>query len=215
MVPTERREAVASLLLRLRQSGIIDKRLFKAFEAVPRQNFVPIVFLDQSYERGSFPIECGQTMTSADQVARSLLALEIGAKERVLEVGTGSGYQAALISHLALKVTSVDRFRTLVEKAKTRLDTLGIKNVLVSHVDGRDGLPNTLFDKIILNGAVKQAPKHLIDQLASNGCILAPIGQPDGVQVMTKMVKIGSRFQNEALFEVRMQPLKAGLAAVI
>lgn len=214
-MPIDKREAVAGLLLRLRQSGIMDQRLFKAFEAVPRQNFVPIVFFEDCYARGSFPIECGQIMTSADQVARTLLAAEIGARHRVLEIGTGSGYQAALIAQLAQKVTSLDRFRTLVEKAKTRLDNLKISNVLVSHADGRDGLPNALFDRIIINGAVQELPKHLIDQVASNGVILAPVGPGDGVQKMMRMEKIGSRFQNDELFETRMQPLLPGLAKAI
>ncbi len=193
----------------------MEPRLFKAFEAVPRQNFVPIIFLDDCYASGSFPIECGQIMTSADQVARTLLALEIDGKNRVLEIGTGSGYQTALLSHLALKVTSLDRFRTLVEKAKTRLDGLKITNVLVFHGDGRQGVENALFDRILLNGSVPEVPKHLIDQVASNGIIIAPVGPGDGVQMMTKMTKIGSRFQIEDLFEVRMQPLKAGVAKSI
>lgn len=214
-MPTDKREAVASLLLRLRTAGIMEKRLFKAFEDVPRQNFVPIIYLDESYSPGAFPIECGQTMTSADQVARTLLALDVGAKDRVLEIGTGSGYQAALLSHLAGKVTSLDRFRTLVEKAKTRHDTLKITNVLVTHADGRDGVPNALFDRIILNGSVPEPPRHLIDQLASNGIMIAPVGPPDGVQEMTRMTKIGSRFQNEVLFEVRMQPLVPGVSKAI
>ena len=214
-MPTDKREAVASLLLRLRQSGIMEKRLFAAFDAVPRQNFVPLIFLDDSYSTGSFPIECGQIMTSGDQVARTLLALDVGAKDRVLEIGTGSGYQAALLSRLGSKVTTLDRFRTLVEKAKTRMETLKITNVLVTHADGRNGLPNALFDRIIINGAVKELPKHLIEQVASNGVIIAPVGQPDGVQTVMKMTKIGSRFENEKLFEVRMQPLKAGLAKAI
>ena len=214
-MPTNKREAVAGLLLRLRQAGIMEQRLFRAFEAIPRQNFVPIIFLDDCYARGAFPIECGQIMTSADQVARTLLALEVTDKDRVLEVGTGSGYQAALLSHLGLKVTTLDRYRTLVEKAKMRLDTLKITNVLVSHIDGREGLPNALFDRIIINGAIREVPKHMIDQVASNGIIIAPIGPGDGVQKMTKMTKIGSRFQVEELFDVRMQPLKAGLAKAI
>ncbi|WP_075996495.1 protein-L-isoaspartate(D-aspartate) O-methyltransferase [Salaquimonas pukyongi] len=214
-MPVDRREAVASLLLRLRTASVVDKRLFAAFEAVPRQNFVPLVFLDHSYEPGSFPIECGQTMTSADQVARTLLSLDVGASHRVLEIGTGSGYQTALLAHLAKKVTSLDRFRTLVDKAKIRLDTLKITNTLISHADGMDGMPKSLFDRILLNGSVKEPPKHLIEQLASNGVIIAPVGPPDGVQQLVRMTKIGSRFQNETLFEVRMQPLKPGLSRAI
>ena len=214
-MPTDRREAVAGLLLRLRTSGITDHRLFQAFETVPRQNFVPLIFLDNSYDRGSFPIECGQIMTSGDQIAKTLLALEVGAKDRVLEIGTGSGYQTALLSHLGGKITSVERYRTLVEKAKSRLENLKIKNCLISHSDGLDGVGNALFDRIVLNGSVDKPPKHLIEQLASNGMVIAPVGPADGSQILTKMTKIGSRFEYENLFEVRMQPLMSGVSKAI
>lgn len=214
-MPTDRREAVASLLLRLRTAGIMEPRLFAAFEAVPRQNFVPIIHLDESYARGSFPIECGQTMTAADQVARTLLALEVGEKHRVLEVGTGSGYQTALLCQLGDRVTTLERFRTLADKARTRLENLKISNVVVTHADGRNGVPGALFDRIVVNGSMEEAPRHLIDQLASNGLLIAPVGPPDDEQMLTLMTKIGSRFQVEKLFPVRMQPLAEGVSRAI
>lgn len=214
-MPTDRREAVASLLLRLRTAGIMEPRLFAAFEAVPRQNFVPIIHLDESYARGSFPIECGQTMTAADQVARTLLALEVGEKHRVLEVGTGSGYQTALLCQLGDRVTTLERFRTLADKARTRLENLKISNVVITHADGRNGVPGALFDRIVVNGSMEEAPRHLIDQLASNGLLIAPVGPPDDEQMLTLMTKIGSRFQVEKLFPVRMQPLAEGVSRAI
>ncbi len=214
-MPTDRREAVASLLLRLRTAGIMDKRLFKAFEAVPRQNFVPLIYLDDSYARGAFPIECGQIMTSGDQVAKTLLALELEDKHRVLEIGTGTGYQTALMSHLAGKITSIERYRTLAEKARTRLETLSISNVHITHGDGRDGVPGSLFDRIIINGALPEAPKMLSDQVASSGMIILPIGPADGAQKLTRLVKVGSRFNVEELFDVRMQPLEKGMSKAI
>lgn len=210
-----KKEAVASLLLRLRTTGIVDHELFQAFEAVPRQNFVPLIYLEESYARGTFPIECGQIMTDADQVAKTLLALEVGKKNRVLEIGTGSGYQTALLCNLAEKVHSLDRYRTLVEKAKHRLETLKLTNGLVEHKDGLKGVENALFDRIILNGSVAERPKHFIEQLASNGILIAPVGPPDDVQVMTKMTKIGSRFEYEELFPVRMQPLLNSVSKAI
>lgn len=214
-MPTDRREAVASLLLRLRTAGIMDKRLFKAFEAVPRQNFVPLIYLDDSYARGAFPIECGQIMTSGDQVAKTLLALELEDKHRVLEIGTGTGYQTALMSHLAGKITSIERYRTLAEKARTRLETLSISNVHITHGDGRDGVPGSLFDRIIINGALPEAPKMLSDQVASSGMIILPIGPADSAQKLTRLVKVGSRFNVEELFDVRMQPLEKGMSKAI
>ena len=193
----------------------MDKRLFKAFEAVPRQNFVPLIYLDDSYSRGAFPIECGQIMTSGDQVAKTLLALEPEDKHRVLEIGTGTGYQTALMSHLAAKITSIERYRTLADKARTRLETLSISNVHITHGDGRDGVPGSLFDRIIINGALLEAPKALSDQLASNGRIIVPIGPADGVQKLTRLVKVGSRINVEELFDVRMQPLEKGMSKAI
>lgn len=214
-MPTDRREAVASLLLRLRTAGIMDSRLFRAFEAVPRQNFVPLIFLDDSYGRGAFPIECGQIMSAADQVARSLLALAVGERHRVLEIGTGTGYQAALLAHLGAKITSLERYRTLVEKARTRLTALKIANVLVTHADGREGMPGQLFDRIIVNGAIDAMTPALTDQLASNGMMIAPLGPGDGEQMLTRLTKTGSRLETEELFKVRMQPLMAGVSQAI
>lgn len=214
-MPTDRREAVASLLLRLRKAGIIEPRLFRAFEEVPRQNFVPLIFLDDSYARGAFPIECGQTMTAADQVARTLLALEVGEKHRVLEIGTGSGYQAALLARLGDRVTTLERYRTLAEKAGTRFENLKLANVVVNHLDGRDGMKGALFDRIVVNGSMTEAPRHMIDQLASNGMLIVPLGPADGPQMLTRMTKIGSRFHFDELFEVRMQPLLEGVSQAI
>lgn len=210
-----KKEAVASLLLRLRTAGIMDHKLFEAFEAVPRQNFVPLIFLEDSYARGTFPIECGQVMTAADDIARTLVALEVDKKNRVLEIGTGSGYQTALLCNLAGKVQSLDRYRTLVEKAKHRLETLKLDNAIIEHKNGKNGVEDALFDRIILNGSVEERPKHFIEQLASNGIMIAPIGPGDGVQMLTKMTKIGSRFEYEDLFEVRMQPLGDGVSKAI
>ena len=214
-MPKSRKEAVASLLLRLRVAGILDHALAAAFEAVPRQNFVPLIFLEDCYARGTFPIECGQIMTSADQIARILLALEITKKHRVLEIGTGTGYQTTLLSHLAGKVTSFERYRTLVAKARHRLETLKITNVIVEHRDGANGVESALFERIILNGSIVGTPSQFLEQLASNGIIIAPIGPPDGIQTMTRLKKTGSRFQAEKLFEVRMQPLMTGISKAI
>ena len=215
MLPKSKKEAVASLLLRLRVAGILDPALFQAFEAVSRQNFVPLIFLEESYARGTFPIECGQIMTSADQLAKVLLALEVTKKHRVLEIGTGTGYQTALLSHLGGKVMSLDRYRTLVEKARHRLEILKITNVIIEHKDGVEGVENALFDRIILNASVADVPTHFLEQLASNGIMIAPVGPGDGVQTMTKMTKVGSRFQYEKLFDVRMQPLMEGVSTAI
>lgn len=208
-----RREAIAGMLLRLRAIGL-SQRLMRAFEAVPRQNFVPVMHLDESYGRGQLPIECGQTMTGPDQVARTLQALNVLESHRVLEIGTGSGYQAALLGSLAAKVASLDRFRTLVDKAKLRLAQLEIANVSVELLDGCDGFPGRVFDRIIVNCALPEPPVFL-DQLVSGGILIAPIGPRDGQQILRKFEKTGSRFEEIDLFPVRTQPMIKGISQAI
>jgi len=122
------REALAEFLLRLRSNGITDHRLLTAFEDVPRRNFVPVIHVTEAYARGQMPIECGQSMTAVSMVAKVLSALEVDSTHRVLELGTGTGYQAALLGRLATKVVSVERFRTLFDKAKDRLTQLKISS---------------------------------------------------------------------------------------
>jgi len=210
----ERRAAIAGMLLRLRAIGL-DHRLMEALEQIPRQNFVPVMHLFESYERGKLPIECGQTMTSADQVARTLQELDVGEAHRILEIGTGSGYQAALLASLGARVTSLERFRTLVEKAVIRLATLELGNVQVMLVDGRSGLPGQVFDRIVANCVFEEAPREFIDQLSSGGIMIAPVGPPDDIQKLMRFHKIGSRFEATELFEVRMQPFIAGVSLAI
>jgi len=208
-----RREAVAGMLLRLRAIGL-SQRLMRAFEAVPRQNFVPVMHLDDSYGRGQLPIECGQTMTSPDQIARTLQALNVGETHRVLELGTGTGYQTALLANLGTKVASLERFRTLVDKAKHRIAQLGIANTAVELADGRAGMPGQMFDRIVINCAVPDTPQF-VEQLASGGVMIAPVGPPDGVQMLRKFEKAGSRFEASDLFPVRMQPFIVGISRAI
>ncbi|MCG6858390.1 MAG: protein-L-isoaspartate(D-aspartate) O-methyltransferase [Salaquimonas sp.] len=209
-----RREAIAGMLLRLRAMSL-PHRLMMALEAVPRQNFVPVIHLDESYDRGQLPIECGQTMPGPDQVARTLFAFDVHENHRVLEIGTGTGYQTGLLATLGTKVVSLERYRTLVDKARQRLATLGIENADIRVADGREGLPGQTFDRIIVNGAYAETPRFFIDQLASGGMLIAPVGPADGVQMLTKFVKTGSRFEVSELFEVRMQPLMEGVSVAI
>ncbi len=210
------REAVAGLLLRLRELGVGDHRLLSAFEKIPRQNFVPVIYLDEAYNRGQFPIECGQTMTSVDHVARALHALDIPGSAKVLELGTGTGYQTAVLACLSNKVISVERFRTLLEKARTRLTNLGIENSQIIYGDGSDGSSDQgLFDRIISNCSFDALPKGFLDKLSSGGVLVAPVGPPDDVQMLKKLTKVGSRFEVEDLFEVRVQPFISGVSQAI
>ena len=210
----DRREAIAGMLLRLRAIGL-PLELMKAFEAVPRQNFVPVLHLDESYGTGQLPIECGQTMPSPDQIAHTLRELDIEKNHRVLEIGTGTGYQAALLGQLASKVTSLERYRTLVEKAVLRISTLGYENITVTLADGMQGQPDQLFDRIIANCAYAELPRFFLDQLTSGGIVIAPVGPVNERQKLMKLVKVGSRFEASSLFEVRMQPFATGVSQAI
>jgi len=213
---SDNREALAEFLLRLRSNGITDHRLLTAFEDVPRRNFVPVIHVTEAYARGQMPIECGQSMTAVSMVAKILSALEVDASHRVLELGTGTGYQSALLGRLATKVVSVERFRTLHEKAKDRLAQLKIENVFVKLIDGSNAATELGFsDRIISNFAFPEIPKPFIENLASNGVMIAPIGQPGEIQIMKRLTKVGSRFDTEDLFPVRTQPFITGISKAI
>jgi protein-L-isoaspartate(D-aspartate) O-methyltransferase len=212
----EDREALAAFLLRLRSKGITNHRILSAFEDVPRRNFVPVIHIWEAYARGQMPIECGQSMTAVSLVAKLLNALDVQREHRVLELGTGTGYQSALLGRLAEKVLSLERYRTLHEKAGLRLSQLGMTNVILKLQDASKGGSDLgISDRIISNFSFPEIPRDFIDNIASNGVMIAPVGEPDGVQIMKKMTKVGSRLQVEDLFPVRLQPATAGLAKAI
>lgn len=212
----DNREALAEFLLRLRSNGITEHRLLTAFEDVPRRNFVPVIHVTEAYARGQMPIECGQSMTSVGMVAKILSALEIDSTHRVLELGTGTGYQSALMGRLASKVISVERYRTLHDKAKDRLAQLKFDNVFLKLLDGSVAAAEMgTNDRIVSNFAFPEVPKAFIDNLAANGVMIVPIGEPDGLQMLKKLTKIGARFHSVDLFPVRTQPFIPGLSKAI
>ena len=134
----------------------------------------------------------------------------------MLEVGTGSGFTAAVMARLAARVVTVDRYRTLVEQAQQRFETLGITNVLARLADGSNGLPGEgPFDRIVVWAAFESLPRPFIDQLSTNGIMIAPIGPDEDVQVLAKLTKVGSRFEREDIARVRLQPVVKGIAAAI
>ena len=213
---TGNREALAAFLLDIRSKGITEHRLLSAFEAIPRRNFVPVIHLSEAYAPGQMPVECGQTMTSIEMVARVLSVLDVQPGNRVLELGTGTGYQTALISTLAEKVLSVERFRTLREKAETRLSQLGIGNTIVKLMDGSVASSELgIHDRIISNCSFEELPRDFLDNLSAGGVMIAPIGPADGKQKMCRFTKVGLRFQFEELFTARMQPFIAGVSKAI
>ncbi|KQZ21815.1 protein-L-isoaspartate O-methyltransferase [Mesorhizobium sp. Root552] len=210
------REGFAAFLLRLRGKGAVPKALIAAIEATPRRGFMAAQFGSIAWTDRMLPIECGEAIEGADIQAAVIAALAVEPGHRVLEIGTGSGYTAAVLSRLAARVVSVERYKTLAEQARQRFEALGITNVIVRHADGSNGLPNEgPFDRIVVWAAFESLPRFLLDQLSSGGVVIAPIGPEEGEQVVAKLTKVGSRFEREDIGIVRLQPILPGVAAVI
>ena len=210
------REGFAAFLLRLRGRGTAPKALMAAFEATPRRGFLSAQFHSIAWSEGMLPIECGEAIEGVDLQAAVIAALAIEPGNRMLEIGTGSGYAAAVMSRLAARIVTVDRYKTLTEQAKQRFEALGISNVIARQADASNGLPNEgPFDRILAWAAFDSLPRFLLDQLSSGGIVIAPIGPEEGEQVLAKLTKVGSRFEREDIGMVRLQPILRSVAAVI
>ena len=210
------REGFASFLLRLRGKGIVAKNLISAFESTPRHAFVPERWQSVAWSEGMIPIECGEAIEGTDLQAEIIASLAIEPGHRVLEVGTGSGFTAAVMARLAARVVTVERYKTLTEQARQRFEALGIVNAFVRQADGSQGLAaEGPFDRIVVWAAFDSLPRNFTDQLSSGGVMVAPIGPDEGEQVLTKLTKIGSRFEREDIGTVRLQPIARSVAAVI
>ncbi len=210
------REDFAAFLLRMRKQGISDKALFSAIEMVPRGDFVPRQYGAAAYCDRMIPIECGEAIEGLDLQSRIISQLGIEPGHRVLEVGTGSGYTSAVLSRLAARVTTLDRYRRLVETARQRHAALGLDNVTVQLANGRDGYAaDGPYDRIIFWSAFESLPRTSVDWLATNGVMIVPIGPEEGVQTFVKLTKIGSRFEREDICPVRLQPLATAVAAYL
>jgi protein-L-isoaspartate(D-aspartate) O-methyltransferase len=199
--------------LLLRRRGIVDHAVLKAMDDVPREEFVEPVTRDEAYADAALPIACGQTISQPFVVAYMTEHLRLRPHHRVLEIGTGSGYQAAVLSHLAADVVTVERFRTLADRARLRLRRLARDNVEVLTADGFD-LPDNLtaFDRIMITAAMEDVPDDLKDRLARDGILLAPVGPQDGVQLLTRIHRTADGFTSEELLEVRFVPALKGIA---
>jgi protein-L-isoaspartate(D-aspartate) O-methyltransferase len=200
--------------LALRRRGISDEAVLRAMDQVPREHFVAPEFIESAYADHALPIACGQTISQPYVVAYMTEQLRVEPQHRVLEVGTGSGYQAAILSRLAREVVSVERYRTLAETARQRLKTLGYANVTIIVGDGFAGAPEYApFDRIIVTAAAEDVPPALIEQLGANGKIVLPIGPRNGTQHIVKLTKKeGGALEREDLIAVRFVPLLPGQA---
>jgi protein-L-isoaspartate(D-aspartate) O-methyltransferase len=200
-------------LLGLRRRGIGDAAVLRAMDEVPREHFVEGPFVDTAYADQALPIACGQTISQPYVVAYMTEQLGVRPDHRVLEVGTGSGYQAAVLSRLAREVVSVERYRTLAEAARNRLAVLGYKNVDVRAGDGLAGLPDRApYDRIIVTAAAETIPQTLVGELAEGGVMVLPLGPHAGPQQLVKLTKGERGITQEDLIGVRFVPLLPGQA---
>jgi protein-L-isoaspartate(D-aspartate) O-methyltransferase len=200
-------------LLAMRRRGIGDAAVLRALDEVPREHFVEQAFEDVAYADQALPIACGQTISQPFVVAYMTEQLNVHPAHRVLEVGTGSGYQAAILSRLAREVVSIERFRTLAEAARKRIETLGYQNVEIRIGDGLAGAPDRApFDRIIVTAAAETVPQALVEQLAEDGVMLLPLGPQSGTQRIVKVTKSGDGVQQQELIPVRFVPLLPGQA---
>ena len=211
MSPTP--EKLMQYLLMLRNSGVTDKRVLHAMELIPRDPFATGAFQERAYEDIALPIASGQTLSQPSVVAKMTQALNPGPRDKVLEIGTGTGFQAAVLSQLARRVYTVERFSKLAQSANKTLNSLGLVNVTVITADGSMGLPNQApFDRIILTAAAEDPPSNLLAQLKDGGIMVLPVGQSSTVQTLIKITKTTTGLEYDELQEVRFVPLLSGLA---
>lgn len=199
--------------LTLRRRGISDQAVLKAMEDVPREMFVTSLDRASAYRDTALGIACGQTISQPFVVAYMTEQLRLGPELRVLEIGTGSGYQAAILSKLCREVVTLERFRTLADSARLVLGELHCGNVEVVLGDGYD-VPETLgtFDRIIVTAAMEEVPRALLGRLDPDGILIAPVGPLDGSQMLTRFVRIGNGFDRQDLVAVRFVPALPGIA---
>ncbi len=196
------------LIMELRSQGIIDTRVLAAIERVPREIFVAAAFQDQAYENIALPIESGQTISQPYVVAAMTEALEVGERMKVLEIGTGSGYQAAVLSHLCRRLYTIERHRELLQGAEKRFAQLKLRNVVTKWGDGTKGWPEQApFDRIIVTAASRDAPQALLDQLAVGGIMVIPLAANGRDQELVKIKREARGYSRESFMPVRFVPL--------
>ncbi|PSU32604.1 protein-L-isoaspartate(D-aspartate) O-methyltransferase [Photobacterium lutimaris] len=197
------------LLNYLHQQGICDDKVLQAMASVPRERFIDEALSHKAYENNALPIGCGQTISQPYIVAKMTELMALSADSRVLEIGTGSGYQTAVLAHLVNHVYSVERIKALQWQAKRRLKQLELHNVSTKHSDGWLGWAGKgPFDAIIVTAAAAEIPVELLGQLADGGRLVIPVGEH--AQVLKVIVRKGDRFAYRDIEAVRFVPLVAG-----
>jgi protein-L-isoaspartate(D-aspartate) O-methyltransferase len=200
------------LVQSLREQGISDERVLEAVAHIPREVFVEAPFADQAYADQPLPISCGQTISQPYIVARMTEALKVEPHHRVLEIGTGSGYQAAVLARLAKRVYTIERYATLAEAAAQRFAELGITNITQRVGDGTLGMPEFApYDRIMVTAAARELPRAYLDQMAPGSILVIPIEERPGNQGLWRITRDQQGFQHEHLLPVRFVPLVEGL----
>ncbi|MEP3332979.1 protein-L-isoaspartate(D-aspartate) O-methyltransferase [Sedimentitalea sp.] len=205
-------ETKMQFLFALRSRGVTDKRVLQAMEEIDRGVFVRGIFSNRSYEDMPLPIACGQTISQPSVVGLMTQALQLSPRDKVLEVGTGSGYQAAILSRLVRRVYTVDRHARLVREANEAFSTLNLTNITAMTADGSFGLPEQApFDRIIVTAAAEDPPGPLLAQLKIDGIMVVPVGQSDTVQTLIRVHRTEAGYDYEEIRPVRFVPLLEGL----
>ena len=209
---TEDAQRQMQFLYALRSKGVTEARTLSAMERIDRALFVRGIFAERAYEDTPLPIACGQTISQPSVVGLMTQALAISPRDKVLEVGTGSGYQAAILSLLARRVYTVDRYKRLVAEARGVFDTLKLTNITAFTADGSFGLPDQApFDKIIVTAAAEDPPGPLLAQLRIGGIMVLPVGESDTVQSLIRVNRTETGFEYDELRPVRFVPLVEGI----
>jgi protein-L-isoaspartate(D-aspartate) O-methyltransferase len=199
--------------LTLRRRGISDQAVLRAMEEIPRDIFVQADDRADAYRDSALGIACGQTISQPFVVAYMTEQLQLQKHQRVLEIGTGSGYQAAILSRLCREVLTIERYRTLADSARARLEKLGCDNVEVMLGDGFD-VPASVgtFDRIIVTAAMGQIPEDLTQRLEPGGVLIAPVGPHQSTQTLLRMTRTDAGFERKELVDVRFVPALPGIA---
>ncbi len=201
------------LLMALRNQGVRDMRVLEAIERVPRELFVNEVFRPMAWDDSALPISCGQTISQPFVVAYMTHHLQLDPRHKVLEIGTGSGYQTAVLAQLCRRVYTIERYRTLAAEAGERFRQLGLTNITQLVADGMKGWPQQApFERIIVTAAARDVPPALLEQLAVGGIMVIPVGKDTREQQLQRITRGDEGIRTESLLPVRFVPLVEGLA---
>jgi protein-L-isoaspartate(D-aspartate) O-methyltransferase len=213
MIDNAAAELKMQFMFALRSKGVTDQRVLTAMETIDRAPFVRGIFSERAYDDTPLPIACGQTISQPSVVGLMTQALDVQPRDKVLEVGTGSGYQAAILSQLARRVYTIDRHRRLVREARAVFEAMDLAKITTLSGDGSFGLPDQApFDRIIITAAAEDPPGPLLAQLKVGGIMVVPVGQSDAVQSLIRVHRTETGFDYEELRPVRFVPLIEGLA---